>query len=147
VSFGAKGLARSRREPPELVLTPFIDVMFVILIFLVLSTSFMVPTSLKLNLPESRTGQAAARGAGSPVEIEVSASGELRLSGEPVEPGALESRLKALDIKPGRAVLLAADRDAAHGRVVEVMDHLRRAGVTSFGIRTLSGRDAGAPPP
>lgn len=147
MSFGTKGLTRSRREPPELVLTPFIDVMFVILIFLVLSTSFMVPTSLKLNLPESRTGQAAARGEDSPVEIEVSASGELRLSGAPVALDSLESRLKALEIKPGRTVLLAADREAAHGRVVEVMDRLRRAGVSSFGIRTLSGRDAGTPAP
>jgi biopolymer transport protein ExbD len=118
-------------DEPEINLIPFIDVLLVVLIFLMLSTTYSRFTELQVNLPTADAEKLKDR----PRELVVSVSGDGRytvnrqaLEGRSVE--ALTARLK--EASGGQAetvVIVTADAVAAHQSVVNVLDAARRAGL------------------
>jgi biopolymer transport protein ExbD len=135
---------RHRPEEPEINLIPFIDVLLVILIFLMLSTTYSRFTELQVNLPNADAQKMAER----PGEIIVAVSGDGRYSvrGELVEGRSVE-RLAAV-ISAAAAgdrdtmVIVSADALAAHQSVVNVLDAARRAGLTRL---TFAAQAGGSP--
>ena len=118
-------------DEPEINLIPFIDVLLVVLIFLMLSTTYSRFTELQVNLPTADADKLKDR----PKELVVSVSSDGRymvnrqpLDGRSVE--ALTARLKeASGGQSETVVIVTADAVAAHQSVVNVLDAARRAGL------------------
>ena len=114
------------RRRPTINITSLIDVMFLLLIFFMVSATFRDERGLEVTLPEG--GQADTNG-GQPHEIIVQEDGALFLNGEPVDDAELRSRLQGLG-EEGQDVnvVLRADENAGWGRIVRVMDTVRAVG-------------------
>jgi biopolymer transport protein ExbD len=126
-------------EEPRLDLTPMVDCVFLLLIFFMISTTFVETPGLTIKLPES-TAQTIAR---EPKELKIylDKSGQIFHQDRPV---TLE-QFKVLLREPGTAAgqttfLLLADREARHGRVVMLMDLAQEAGFGKLAIATEQRR-------
>jgi len=130
-------LRQGKRRSDLLVdLTPMIDVVFLMLIFFMVSTSFTANNSIKLDLPESKA-QAANKDI-EQVTISVDAQGQLFVQDEPVPDGGLRKRiLNVTKGDPNMRVVLRADAEAKHKRVVYVLDTVRELGMGKVGIATV----------
>jgi len=122
-------------------ITPLVDVVFLMLIFFMVSTSFNLSSSLKLDLPTSKA--TAAEEASKQVTIAIDSKGQLYVQNEIIEDADLRKRI--LNISkgdPNMRVVLRADSDARHKRVVLVLDTLRELEMTKIGIATVAADDA-----
>ncbi|MFO7774684.1 MAG: biopolymer transporter ExbD [Candidatus Hydrogenedentota bacterium] len=128
------------RRRPTINITSLIDVMFLLLIFFMVSATFRDERGLEVTLPEG--GQAETNGA-QPREIVVQEDGALFLDGEPVDDAELRGRLQALrEEGPEVTVVLRADENAGWGRIVRVMDTVRAVGGARITAATrISGED------
>jgi len=129
-------------EEPEINLIPFIDVLLVVLIFLMLSTTYSKFTELQVVLPVADADKPREN----PREIIVSVSGEGRyainrktLEGRSVEMLAAELAVAA-EGSQDTVVIISADATAAHQSVVTVMDAARRAGLAKLTFATQAGQ-------
>ena len=134
------------KEEPEINLIPFIDVLLVILIFLMLTTTYSKFTELQLTLPVADADQ--QRDHPKEVVVAVAADGRYAvnragLEGKSVDvlAAALQSAAKA---GPGSIVIISADATAPHQSVVTVMEAARRVGLTQITFATQSTAQAGA---
>ncbi|MDD3448332.1 MAG: biopolymer transporter ExbD [Gammaproteobacteria bacterium] len=124
-----------RRSRAGLNLTPLIDIVFLLLIFFMLTAHFVQEETLDIELPEAET--AAADEDESLVEVILSPEGELRVDGQVVPPERLEEALRGALHAPGRkSVRLRGDDAARFGRAVMVIDAARKAGAESLDILT-----------
>jgi biopolymer transport protein ExbD len=136
---------RPAAEEPEINLIPFIDVLLVILIFLVLNTTYAKYTELPINLPTANAKQAQNR----PLEIVVTVpqDGRYVVNQQLVEGRSVELLAAALNRAAGQernvVVVINADAAASHQSVVNVMDAARRAGLAqlTFATQGQSERD------
>jgi len=120
-------------------LTPLVDVVFLLLIFFLVATSFDEPR-LAIELPEAET--AAAPDSREALRVELRATGELRVDGDVVEPADLD-RVLAARAATAEGLELRADREVPHGRVVEVLDRARAHDIQEISIAV----EARAPAP
>lgn len=117
-------------------ITPLVDVVFLMLIFFLVSTTFKVGSSLKLELPTSKTQEEVQDV--KEVVISISAAGQIYVADEPVEDRDLRRRiLNASKGDPGIRVVIRADAEAQHKRVVFALDTLRQLGLNKVAIATL----------
>jgi biopolymer transport protein ExbD len=131
-------------EEPEINLIPFIDVLLVILIFLMLSTTYSRFTELQLQLPTAAAEPMRER----PGEIVVSVAsdGRTTLNRQPVDGRsveALSAQLRSAAAGRGDTVLIvSADAMATHQSVINVLDAARRAGLSrlSFAAQSADSR-------
>jgi len=136
----ALNFRRQRPEEPEINLIPFIDVLLVILIFLMLSTTYSKFTELQVSLPVADAEQARDR----PHEIIVSvaADGRYTIDRRPVDGRSVD--VLAAELATAAAgskdmiVIVSADATAAHQSVINVMDAARRAGLAKLTFATQS---------
>jgi biopolymer transport protein ExbD len=134
-------------EEPAPNLAPMIDVVLVLTIFFMCATRFS-GDERKFDLELPQVEAAAAVDAGRPEIVEVEASGALRLAGEDVAAEALAARLAALrEAKPELAVMIRGDRTVPHGRMAEVYEACRTAGVRHVAISVQAKSDARAARP
>jgi biopolymer transport protein ExbD len=129
---------KHHKEEPEINLIPFIDVLLVVLIFLMLSTTYSKFTELNVTLPTAD----ADRPRDNPREIIVSVSGDGRyainrklLEGRSVEMLAGELAVASEGSKDA-VIIISADATAAHQSVITVMDAARRAGLPKLTFAT-----------
>lgn len=129
-----------RSEEPEINLIPFIDVLLVILIFLMLTTTYSKFTELELTLPTADAEQMRDR----PKEIIISiaADGRYAIDKTTLEDRSVDSIASALaGAAPAGAnsiVIISADATAPHQSVVTAMEAARRAGLTQITFATQS---------
>ena len=128
--------ARSRRPAAEINLTALIDILFIVLLFLVMTATFADRTFLQLTLPRTTTGQRQADNPNA-MRIVVDATGELVLDGQAIDLAGIGRRLAAAPNRDELLVVLAADERTPHGRVVEVLDTVRKAGVFRLNLETV----------
>ncbi len=123
--------SRRRLEEPEINLIPFIDVLLVILIFLMLSTSYSRFTELQINLPAADSERLRERP--NEVVVAVSADGRYVVNKKAVDGRSVElltaELAAAAGNRPDSVVIISADAMAAHQSVVNVLDAARRAGL------------------
>ena len=120
-----ESLARS--GSPDL--TPLIDMVFLLLIFFLL-TSFLVRPSIQVSLPETQTAQVQEdRG----ISITIKKNGSLLLNGEPVTDDTLLESLSSMNIESEeKSVMILSDKEVRFGRVIEIMDISREAGAENI---------------
>ncbi|MFG6137527.1 MULTISPECIES: ExbD/TolR family protein [Halomonas] len=136
---------RRRREAVEVNLTPLIDVVFLLLIFFMVSTTFETRQALELVLPESVTGVAAEA---SPVTVVITPEGEYRLGERALAPGELEAALEAVASRAReRGLVVEADGRAAHADVVRVLDRAGALDIRRVRIATAKATHSEAETP
>ncbi len=134
------------REEPEINLIPFIDVLLVVLIFLMLSTTYSKFTELQLNLPVADTE--ALRDNLKEVLVSVSSDGAYTVNKVAVAGRSVDSLAVALqsNAKAGKetVVIVSADASAKHQAVVTVMEAARRSGLPRITFATQSSAQSAA---
>lgn len=125
-------------------ITSLIDVVFLLLLFFVVTSTFLERPGLDLTLPAASPTEVARR---DEVTVELDADGATWLDGQRVEVAALEGALQAaLAAGATERVVLEADERVPHGRVVEAMDAARRAGATGLVVATRPREEPGPAP-
>lgn len=136
---------RPAREEPEINLIAFIDVLLVILIFLMLTTTYSKFTEMQLRLPTADAD--AQRDYPKEVIVAVSSDGNYSVNRNPLEGRSVEAVVAGLlqAAKAGKdtVVIISADASARHQSVVTVMEAARRAGLTQITFATQSSAQAG----
>ncbi|MFN3413734.1 MAG: ExbD/TolR family protein, partial [Thermoanaerobaculum sp.] len=118
--------SRPRSRAPRIDISPLIDVVFQLLLFYAVTTQFVTPERLKLQLPEARTAEAAKTTRPQEAEILVTSSGEILLANRVVSEEGLEAELRALlKGQPERSVTIRGDKGAPYGTVMKVLDAAR----------------------
>jgi len=133
-------LRKRARRDVTVDITPLVDVVFLMLIFFMVSTSFKVASSLKLELPASHSRQQLNDV--KEVVISIDAEGRFYVGDEQVPDADLRKRiLNATKGDPNMRVVLRADAEARHKRVVRALDVLRQLGMGKVAIATVRARD------
>ena len=135
-----------QKEEPEINLIPFIDVLLVILIFLMLSTTYSKFTEMQIKLPTADVE--AQRDYPKEVLVSVSSEGDYSVNKQAVSGRSVTDLASALQsgAKAGKesVVIIHADASAKHQAVITVMEAARRAGLTQITFATQSTQ-AGSP--
>lgn len=129
-------LRRREQKPIETAidLTPMIDMTFILLIFFMVSTTFVKDMKIEINRPGAKTQTAASTKA---VRVYINKAGEVFLEGEPVRVWALQGRVRdLLKGSTGKSVLVVTDEVVPSGRLVEVVDQARLSGAEDVGVAT-----------
>jgi len=135
---------KHRPEEPEINLIPFIDVLLVILIFLMLSTTYSKFTELQITLPAADAEQLRDRPA--EVVVAVSADGHYAVNHKAVDGRSVEvltaELAAAANGQKDTPVIISADATTAHQSVINVLDAARRAGLAHVTFATQTGGGA-----
>ena len=126
-----------RRELPALNLTPLIDIVFLLLIFFMVTTSFSRETRLLVSLPEA---SGSAENATESIEVLVDKEGGYTINGRRLVNAEVDSLVRGLELESGGdislLVVLVADAEVQHQSVVTAMEAIGRAGFASLSIAT-----------
>jgi biopolymer transport protein ExbD len=137
---------RKRNDEPEINLIPFIDVLLVVLIFLMLSTTYSKFTEMQVTLPVADTD--AQRDYPKELIVAVGADGNYSVNHSVLAGRSLETVAAALsDASKGAketVIVISADANARHQSVVTVMEAARRVGLNQITFATQSSAQAGA---
>ncbi|HOF31723.1 MAG TPA: biopolymer transporter ExbD [Burkholderiaceae bacterium] len=133
------------REEPEINLIPFIDVLLVVLIFLMLTTTYSKFTEMQLRLPVADAQ--AQRDYPKEVIVAVSSDGRYMVNKVAVEGRSVDAVAGALNdaARAGRdsVVIISADAATPHQSVITVMEAARRSGLSQITFATQSSAQAG----
>ncbi|MGB2926003.1 MAG: biopolymer transporter ExbD [Limnothrix sp.] len=122
-------------RPLNINLVPMIDVIFSILAFFILSTLFLVPsTGLDVSLPEAVTAQQQAENA---LTIAIEKDGQIQWQDRNISLTELVAAVQSEVTNNQNLVVIRADEQVSHGRVVEVMDQLRQITGIKLAIATI----------
>lgn len=141
---GSGRRGRGRRAPmSEINVTPFVDVMLVLMVIFMVTAPMLV-AAVPINLPDSRAKPIETEEP-APIELTINAAGEIFIDTAPVSEPALPGRLKAIALEDEakdlpRQIRFRADRTLNHGRVMQVLGEINRAGLTRIALVT-SGSD------
>ncbi|SHF55294.1 outer membrane transport energization protein ExbD (TC 2.C.1.1.1) [Modicisalibacter ilicicola DSM 19980] len=123
-------------ETSEVNLTPMLDVVFIMLIFFIVTTSFIKESGVEIERPES---SAASPRPDAQVMVALTPEGAVWVDGQPVDAHRVGAEVAELVSDDG-GVVIQADRASTTGLLIEVMDRLREAGVEDIAVAaTRSG--------
>ncbi|CCQ90909.1 Predicted protein [Nitrospina gracilis 3/211] len=124
---------REEEENYSLELTPLVDVVFLLLIFFMVSTAFVdFPRQLQIDLPTSKKSSELKER--ERLEIEMTSQEEIFLNGKRITVKELEAKVEAIESPAGQQALIRADKALAYGKVVEVMGILQAARIADISI-------------
>jgi biopolymer transport protein ExbD len=134
------------RDEPEINLIPFIDVLLVVLIFLMLTTTYSKFTQLQVNLPVADAQ--AQRSTPKEVVVAVSSDGRYAVNQQLLEGASVDTLTRALQEASQDTreivIIISADAAATHQSVINVMDAARRAGLVQITFATQQSGSAPA---
>ena len=125
----------------DINISPLIDMVFILLIFFMVSTTFVKDMKLDLNRPAASSATTASTKA---IRLYIDNVGDIYLDGEPVRVWVIQSRIRDLLAgSTGKSVLVVTDDGVPAGRLVEVIDQARLAGASDVGVATVDEAGAG----
>ncbi len=124
---------RSKRQDEEEVnLTPMLDVVFILLIFFIVTASFVKESGMDINRPAAAMAVRKERGN---ILVAITPTGQIWIDRRQVDIRAVRANIERLHAEnPQGAVVIQADRDSKNGLLVEVMDAAKLAGVENISI-------------
>ena len=130
------GFRRKIQESPKVDLTPMIDVVFLLLIFFMISTTFIERPGLNINLPASSSEQINQNQ--KEMQVYLAANGDIYLRRKKVTLDEFHRYLQSLSPAKTQKMtfLLMADKATRHGKVVQLMDAAKMAGFRNLAIAT-----------
>ena len=112
--------------------TPLVDVVLVLLVILMVASTYIVAQTLKVQLPRAKSTDGTAD---KPTKVEILKNGTLRWNEAPIQESELPDKLKAaVENDPEVSLVVSADKEVMHGNVVHVLDLAKIAGITKFAI-------------
>jgi len=130
---------RSKNNEVAINLTPLIDVVFLLLIFFMVTTTFSRETRLLVNLPEANA-ELSSETEIRQIEILVTQEGSYSINGRSLVNNRIETLIRGLEIESGGnlelPILLIADAEATHQSVVTAMDAIGQSGFSRLNIAT-----------
>ena len=116
----------------EVNLTPMLDVVFIMLIFFIVTASFVKEAGIDISRPGAATAVRKERGN---ILIAITANDQIWMDRRQVDPRALRANIERMHAEnPQGSVVIQADKEAKTGLLVEVMDAARMAGVTNVSL-------------
>ena len=141
-------------EELQINLTPLIDVVFLLLIFFMVTTTFSKESQLRIKLPEAST-KSVEQTDKDVIEIQISSVGQFSIRGPGDKKAKQLLRISPRDLRlaikdagqgnSGRVVVIRADRNTPHESVIRAMDAARRQGHTHITFATQQSLDSGDP--
>lgn len=130
---------RKVKEPVDINLAPLIDVVFILLLFFVVTTTFTRETQLKVDLPQAVSGTEAVEA--SPIEILIAQNGMYSVNGLTPPSNNLSGLMQLISEQATNdsqmSILLSADAAAPHQSVVTAMDAVAKLGISKLRITTV----------
>jgi biopolymer transport protein ExbD len=125
----------SRRQSggiADINMTPLIDMVFILLIFFIVTTSFVKETGVEVNRPSAKTAVKKER---ANILIAITANDEIRMDNRLIDRRAIRANVERMHAEnPEGSVIILADKEAKTGLLIEVMDQARLAGVANVSI-------------
>lgn len=122
----------SVEEEAQIDMTPMLDIVFIMLIFFIVTTSFVKPSGLDVNKPKA--SQSTQKKSAN-IFIGVSASGVIQMENRQVDIERVGANVeRMLAEAPEAAVLIQADKEAKHGIIVKIMDQVKQAGIDKISV-------------
>ncbi len=126
---------KNRREVSQLDMTPLVDVVFNLLIFFMLSTTFVTTPGIKINLPQASSKELKVQE--KEVRIALTRKGKIYVNRKLVMLNDVKKILKQkARINPKILVIIQADEQVTHGKVVQIMDIAKSCGLSKLAIAT-----------
>jgi len=123
---------RKTEEDSQIDLTPMLDVVFIMLIFFIVTTSFVKESGIDVNRPSAKTAKKKQRAT---ILVAINPSGEIWIQKRKVELRSVRANIERLHAEsPEGTVVIQADKKSETGILVDVMDQVRLAGVESISI-------------
>src|SRR3979490_1232812 len=139
-SVVAMKIAVRKRRAPSIIIVSLVDILTILLIFFVVSTTFKRDQpEVQINLPDSKTSTKASSEQEHAV-VSVSENDEVRLDGQVVSVDNLEASVRNLPPARRAALALQADKKSSFGTIIKVMDALKLAGVKNLPAFTREGK-------
>ncbi len=126
---------KHHKEDTEINLTPMLDVVFIMLIFFIVTTSFIKETGIEVNRPSAKSTQSKAQ---ANILIAIKNNDEIWIDKRMVDIRSVRAnieRLKATNTQ--NSVVIQSDQASKTGTLVKVMDQIRLAGIFAISISTL----------
>jgi len=131
----------SKETIQDLNMSPLIDMVFILLIFFMVSTTFVKDMKLDLDRPSASSSSSASTKA---VRLYIDNTGEVYIDGISVRIWVVQSRLRdMLKAKTPKTVLVITDENVPSGKLIEVIDQARLAGASDVGVATSKEVGAG----
>jgi len=119
-------------EESEVNLTPMLDVVFIMLIFFIVTASFVKEAGIDVNRPNAATAERKEKGN---ILVAISADNQIWINRRQVDPRALRANIERMHAEnPHGAVVIQADEESKNKLLVQVMDAARLAGVKNVSI-------------
>jgi biopolymer transport protein ExbD len=125
------GGARRAHMIAGINVTPMVDVALVLLVILMVASTYIVAQTLKVQLPHAKSSDGTAE---RPATVTIQKDGKLRFNESEVTETQLSRELLQLATRPEQDLVVSADKEVAHGRVVHVLDIAKLAGIVKFAI-------------
>ncbi|WP_017443805.1 ExbD/TolR family protein [Gayadomonas joobiniege] len=123
-------------EESQVDMTPMLDVVFIMLIFFIVTSSFVRETGVDVTRPNAETAVATEAGG---VQIGISSNNEIWIDKRRIDPRAVRANVeKALAENPGGAVVIVADEGSNTNILIKVMDQARLAGAANVSVAAKS---------
>jgi biopolymer transport protein ExbD len=123
---------RFLQSEPKLDVTPLADIVFLLLIFFMLSSTLVIEPGIKLKLPGARTSEIQA---GDKIVVSVTEKNEIIVDDREIKLDNLEAELKAMMMsRREKYVVIRADKKVSHGLVVSVLDKAKLAGAKNLAL-------------
>jgi biopolymer transport protein ExbD len=117
----------------EINVTPFVDVVLVLLVIFMVTAPMLVREQMSVNLPKAQSGE---KSVSEQITIVIEKEGKITIQKKPVSFEQIDSEIKTLmQASPNAQAVISADQEAKHGDVVRVMDLVKKAGLTRFAIQ------------
>jgi biopolymer transport protein ExbD len=134
----------SGRMITDINVTPLVDITLVLLIIFMVTTSYIVNPSIKVDLPKAASGTDQVR---TTLALTMTRDGQLYLNGDRTTEAEVIKRIAVeLPKNPDLQAIIAADKIVPHGSVVHIIDFVKRAGVRKFAINVDSATAASLSP-
>ena len=123
---------RTEAEGNDIDITPMLDIVFIMLIFFIVTTSFVKESGVTVNRPSAQTAEEKK---GSNILVAIRANGEIWIDRRAIDVRAVRPNIERMKAEnPEGAVIIQADEFSPAGMVVKVMDQVRLAGITNISI-------------
>ncbi len=125
---------RGKAEEAEINLTPMLDIVFIMLIFFIVTASFVKEAGIEVRKPNAATGESKKL---ANIMIAVDPKGQIWIERRRVDIRAVRANIERLHAEnPQGSIVIQADRDSQSGIVIEIMEAARQAGVQNVAIAT-----------
>ena len=123
---------RAEDDEQEINITPMLDVVFIMLIFFIVTASFVKESGIEVDRPSAVTAVVKEKGN---ILVAISETGEIWVDRRQVDPRALRANIERLHAEnPKGSVVIQADRNSTTEMLIQVMDAARQAGVFNVSI-------------